>query len=162
MASIYTLTPAERGEMIDQAKATLRATGNDVSPSTLAKMLGCGEGTVQRWLNELGADSREGLRSRKDPAERKALILSAALTEAERVGFANITRKGIAAEAVVSESLVNKYLGTLPQLRRTVMRYAVNHENLAIIAQGLAARNAHAQKASDELQARALASLTKG
>lgn len=161
MATIYTASQKERGEMIATAKAELRDKGEAVSPSSLAANLGCGEGTIQRWLNELGDDSREGMRSRRDPETRKALILAAALTVAERVGISSITRKGIAAEAYVSESLVNKYLGTLPQLRRTVMRQAVKHEVLSVIAQGLASGNAYAQKASDELKARALASLTK-
>lgn len=160
--TIYTATPKERGEMIAAAKAELHAKGDTVSPSTLAAQLKCGEGTIQRWLNELGDGSRDGMRSRRDPETRKSLILAAALTVAERDGFANVTRKAIAAEAYVSEPLVNKYLGTLPQLRRTVMRQAIKHELLSIIAQGIAGGNAYALKASPELKAKALATLSKG
>ena len=154
-SSIYTASKEERGELIAAAKAVLAHKGYPVSPTTLAGELGCGESTVQRWLEEQG-DDRSGMRTRKAPGTRKTHILDAALVVAARDGFGNMTRKAIAAEAYVSEPLVNKYLGTLPQLRRTVMRLAVKHEVLAVIAQGLAANNQYALAASDELKAKAL------
>lgn len=162
MSKIYTVSESERREMIESAKIYLRSESVVVSPSTLAARLNCDASTVQRWLNELGDEGRKGLRCRKDSDTRKADILAAAMDEAEAMGFANITRRGIAKRAGVSEPLVNKYLGTLKQLRRTVMRQAVKHEHLGVIAQGLAARNQYALHASKELQARALASLTEG
>lgn len=162
MSKIYTVSESERRDMIELAKALLRDKGVVVSPSNLAECLGCDASTVQRWLNELGQEGRKGLRCRKDSDTRKSDILAAAMDEAEAMGFSNITRRGIAERAGISEPLVNKYLGTLPQLRRTVMRQAVKHEFLGIIAQGIVARNPYALKASDELQAKALASFNKG
>jgi AcrR family transcriptional regulator len=107
------------------------------------------------------SNNEKSMRTRKEPHARKSDILEAALVEASESGFNNITRKGIAERAGVSDSLVNKYMGTLSQLRRTVMRQAVKHEHLTIIAQGIVTRNPYALKASDELQARALASFNK-
>jgi AcrR family transcriptional regulator len=146
--------------MIAEAKETIISQERPVSPSSLAAQLGCGEGTIQRWLTELGDESRVGVRSRQSADTRKGNILAAALIVAERDGFHKMTRKAIATEAYVSEPLVNKYLGTLPNLRRTVMRMAIKHEVLAVIAQGIATGNAYATGAPEELKARALASLT--
>ncbi len=162
MSKIYTVAESERRDMIGAAKAELGRQGVTLSPSNLAAHLECSECTIQRWLNELGDEGREGVRSRLDPDTRKAGILTAAMDEASAVGFDNMTRRGIAKRAGVSEPLVNKYLGTLKQLRRTVMRQAVKHEMLPVIAQGLAARNQYALHASKELQALALASLSGG
>ena len=107
------------------------------------------------------SNNEKPMRTRKEPDARKSDILAAALVEAEESGFDSITRRGIAKRAGVSESLVNKYMGKLSQLRSTVMRQAVKHERLNIIAQGIVTRNPYALKASDELQARALASFNK-
>ena len=155
-----TSNTTERGERIEAAKQALRGAGSVVSPSTLAKELNVGEATVQRWLGELGEEGRKGVRNRMDVDSRKASILQAALDEASAAGVDKMTRKAIAERAGVTVSLVNKYLGTMIQLRRTVMRQAVKHSVLPIIAQGLASRNAYALKASPELKAAALASLS--
>ena len=162
MSKIYTVAESERREMIESAKAELNRQGVTISPSNLAAHLNCSECTVQRWLKELGDEGRKGVRSRLAPDARKAGILAAAMDEACDVGFDNMTRRGIAKRAEVSEPLVNTYLGTLTQLRRAVMRQAVKHEMLPVIAQGIATRNQYALHASKELQAKALASLTEG
>jgi len=127
------------------------------------------------------SNNEKSMRTRKEPDARKVDILAAALEEAAEYGVDSITRRGIAKRAGVSESLVNKYMGKLSQLRSTVMRQAVKHERLNviargivtpsksktssmylnIIAQGIVTRNPYALKASDELQARALASFNK-
>jgi AcrR family transcriptional regulator len=92
--------------------------------------------------------------------ERLAQILAAALRMASRDGYARITREGIAKAAGVSEALVTYHLGTMPELRRAVMREAIRVECLAVIAQGVASRDRHALKAPRELQQKALAALT--
>lgn len=96
---------------------------------------------------------------RKDSKTRKAEMISAALLEAEENGFTNLTRRSIANRCGVAEPLVNHYLGTLPQLKRTIMRAAVSKSVLKIIAEGLAIRDPHALKASDELKQQAIASI---
>lgn len=95
-------------------------------------------------------------RKRNDSTLRKDSLLNAALKMAEEVGFENINRIAVAEREGVSPALISKYFGALDQLKNDVMRRAVKSENLKVIAQGLVAKNRHAQKASEELKTRAL------
>lgn len=88
--------------------------------------------------------------------ERIAQILRAALEIAPRVGYNRMTRDEIARRAKVPPALVTYHLGTMPDLRRQVMREAIRVECLPVIAQGLAVRDRHALKAPDELRNKAL------
>lgn len=92
-------------------------------------------------------------------AERKIQILNAAVALATTDGYANITRTDVAELAGVSTGLVNKYYSTIPQLKRAVMRAAIQREVLSIVAQGLTAKDPQALKAPDELKQRAVASI---
>lgn len=161
-SSTNTATLAERGAMIAKAKEIITSQERPVSPLSIAKQIGCDESTIQRWLAELGDTAREGVRCRKPAETRKANLIDAALLVAERDGFLAMTRKAIAEEAFVSLPLVNTYLGTVKHIRKTVMTLAVKYEILPILAEGIATGNPYAKAASSDLQARALASLTKG
>lgn len=66
-----------------------------------------------------------------------------------------MTRECIAIAAGVSPALVSLRLGTMEALRRSVMRAAVKREVVPVVAEGLAAGDAQAKKASDELKKRA-------
>ena len=92
-------------------------------------------------------------------AVRKQDILAAGLHVAERDGFANVTRDNIAAQARVSGPTVQYHFGTMKQLRKELMRYAVRQKNLRVIAQGIAAGDPQAMKASPELREAALNSM---
>ena len=94
--------------------------------------------------------------------ERVAQILKAALElcEQEATTYNRLTRDEIAKKAGIPSSLVAYHCGTMADLRRDIMREAVRVENLPVIAQGLAARDRHALKASDALQRRSLKSLS--
>lgn len=94
------------------------------------------------------------------PADRIAQILSAALVVASKVGYARLTREDIAQRAGVPASLISYHLGTMPALRRKIMREAIRTECLPVVAQGLAIRDRFALKAPAELRARAVASLS--
>lgn len=96
---------------------------------------------------------------RKKAGERRDLILDAALQVAARVGYRHIKRDEIAEAAGVSAPLVSVYFKTMIEMRRQIMRAAVERECLAVIAQGLSDKNPHAVKAPLELKERALASL---
>jgi AcrR family transcriptional regulator len=98
-------------------------------------------------------------RERLTPKERKAIILDAALRLAVRVGYTSIRRDAVATEAGCSNGLVNKYYGSLKQLRRDLMREAVRVGNVTVIAQGLALNDQHARKASEDIKQLARASL---
>lgn len=89
--------------------------------------------------------------------ERIAQILASALTLcASSTTWSRITRDDIAAHAGIPSSLIAYHCGTMADLRRDIMREAVRTECLAVIAQGLAARDRHAQNAPDDLKQRAL------
>lgn len=91
--------------------------------------------------------------------ERTEQILAAALKQAGIRGYMRVTRDDIAFEAGVATGLVSLYMGTMADLRRTVMRHAVIQEVLSIVAEGLADRNPHAIAAPFELKERALQTL---
>lgn len=97
--------------------------------------------------------------TRLTPAVRKEEIIAAALRVAAKHGFENVSRAMIAEEADVAPGLVSNYWGTMPQLRRAIMREAVKQEDLVIIAQGLARGHTQAVKAPPELKDRAIATL---
>lgn len=99
------------------------------------------------------------MRRRLDKDVRKADILEHALAEAAAVGWAAMTRDGIAARAGCSAGLVSSYFGTMLELRRSVMRAAIKQGKLSILAAGLASGDANAAKAPDDLKQQALATL---
>lgn len=99
--------------------------------------------------------------NRMAPSEREIAVLAAALRVAERLGYDRCKREDIAKEAGISAGLVTKRLGTMVMMRRKLMRTAVKEGNLVIIAQGLAARDPQALKASEELRAAAARKLAK-
>jgi hypothetical protein len=84
--------------------------------------------------------------------DRREAIMTAALTVAAKVGY-------IATEADCSPGLVSAYLGTMPAMRRAVMRAAVARRVLAVVAQGLAMRDKHAMAAPEGVRAAAVRGL---
>lgn len=89
------------------------------------------------------------------PSDRKAELLACALRLAQRGHYASITRDAIATEAGVSSGLVSKYLGTMPAMRRLVMRHAIKAECLIVLGQGLAAGDKYARGAPGGLRVKA-------
>lgn len=86
-------------------------------------------------------------------------LLLDAIALAEIHGYNKVTRDGIAAKSGVAMGTVTNQLGTMQQLRRAIVRYAVRTENLAIIAQAVALRDPLVKKIDAGLKQRALASL---
>lgn len=80
-------------------------------------------------------------------ADRTAQLLAAALYLAARGGLDCLTHAAIAYQASVSPGLVVARLGTARQIRRSVMRAAVDRRILPIVAEGLALRDPHALRA---------------
>lgn len=99
-------------------------------------------------------------RTRMKPDDRRGEILAAALFLAQDKNYNTVSRDEIAERAGTSVGLVSRYFGTMPKLKRAVMRAAIKAEALPIIAQGLAAQDPHAMKAPQELKQRAVALLT--
>jgi AcrR family transcriptional regulator len=88
----------------------------------------------------------------KHPADRKAEILTAALETARTDGYRSVSRETIAARADCSPGLVSYYFSTMKRLRRAVMSAAIARRDLVVLAQGLAAGDAKARSAPDELK----------
>ena len=94
---------------------------------------------------------------RISPGARATELTAVALRLAREHGLANLTRDQIASEAGVASGLVSLRLGTMPAMRRTVMRAAVTQGVLEVIAEGLAHRDPHAMAAPLELRQQASA-----
>ena len=99
------------------------------------------------------------MKAGRKPIHEREVLMSAALIVAARYGYQNMSRDQIADEAKCSTGLISKYFGTMPQLRRAVMRAAVVRGNHTVLAQGLAAGDANAQEASGKSKRDALESL---
>lgn len=100
------------------------------------------------------------MRLRLLPDNRKADILAAAITIAEkRDGWRSLTRNRVASVAECSEALVSRYFGTMQDLRAAIMKHAIKTKNLRIVAQGLAADDPQAKRAKPELKSEALKTL---
>lgn len=89
----------------------------------------------------------------------KEHILEVAYTIAQRDGFGNLTRDGVAAEAGVAMGSVNHHWVKMSALREAVMQRAVEEENLELIGQGMALGDSVAKSAPLELRTRALITL---
>ena len=94
-----------------------------------------------------------------DKGVRKEQILSAALKLAESIGYTHVSRDKVAALIECAPGTITHSFGTMPQFRRALMRYAIAKGSLVVLAQGLAAKDTHAQKAPIDLRKKALASL---
>ena len=86
-------------------------------------------------------------------------LMSAALRVAARKGYNVMSRADIADEAGCSPGLIPQYFGTMPQLRRKVMRAAVTRKDMTVLAQGLAAGDPHAKAAGHDDKRNALEAL---
>ena len=97
---------------------------------------------------------------RMTPGDRRRQLMDIALKLSSEHGYKNITVKQISDAAGVGHTLYAHYFGNLNQLRVDVMRAAVKQSILPVIAQGLVVKDPQAMKASPELRARAIESLT--
>lgn len=93
---------------------------------------------------------------RLKPDARRAAIVDAAIKLSEGTHYLQVQRKQIAVALGVSPPAITYHFGTMEQIRDAVMCEAVKQENLAVIAQGLGARDAIAVRAPNELKKRAL------
>jgi hypothetical protein len=100
-------------------------------------------------------------RERLSAPLRRDQIVEVALALSARPGYTwqSVTRDQIGRECCITGQAVMHHFNTIAQLRRSIMRAAVRRENLAVIAQGLAAGDGQARKAGPDLRRRALGSL---
>ena len=72
-----------------------------------------------------------------DPRIRKQQLLNAAVELALQVGFSNMTRDSIAQFANVSTGLINFHFDSIKQLRKELIKLAIDKEILPIIIQAI-------------------------
>lgn len=100
-------------------------------------------------------------RNRLTPGIRKDQLMAAALDQSAKHHYARVTREQIAEAGGCSPGLVSAYFGTMPTLRRSIVRAAIHTKNLVVLAQALAARDTYAHDAPDELKAQAMIAVLK-
>lgn len=98
-------------------------------------------------------------RERKNPDERRELILQAAVDVATEAGLSAVTRAAVADRAAVAPGLISHYFRDMANLRAEIMGHAIENRILAVIAQGVAAGDPIARAAPDDLKLEALATL---
>ena len=81
-----------------------------------------------------------------------AIILKAAIEVAKEDGFDKLSRNAIVEKAGVSAGRVSQAYGTMNKLKRAVMRHAVQHKILEVIAVGLGIQDKTAMKAPAEVK----------
>lgn len=91
--------------------------------------------------------------------DRDNLILNAAIELAQEDSFQWITRDAVAERAGVSPGTVNNAYGTIADLKRAVLRAAVERRILSIIAEALGVKHPIAMEAPEDLRKEALATL---
>jgi len=91
--------------------------------------------------------------------QRRDKIMRAAVSEASRSGYRNMTRGDIASSAGVALGSINHEFGTMDGLRDAVMQEAVKTRRLDIVAQGLADGHAAARDAPAEMREAAVRAL---
>lgn len=86
-------------------------------------------------------------------------ILIAAVKEAQRVGFRNVTREALAELTGKSPASITYHWGSVPELHEAIVSYAIETRSLRIIAQALAEKHAKALKLSAQLKHKAVQSI---
>lgn len=91
-------------------------------------------------------------RTRIHPELRRGNIMKAARELAKQHGYDKITQTGIADAAGVSKGAVYKTCGTMQEIRRSIMRSAVELQIPVLIRQGIDNHNQIALRAPAELK----------
>jgi len=89
---------------------------------------------------------------RKDPKVRKEEVLNAAIKVAKNTPYTQMTRLQVSEMAECAEGTINRYYGTMNQLRKAVMRRAVRDGIVNIVSLGLALHDTQAMESNAELR----------
>lgn len=108
-------------------------------------------------FNSPEAIQKRVIRAARERGERETRILEAAIAMAKADGYQWITRAEVARAAACSAGSVNHAYGRMIELKRAVMRAAVDRGIVEIVAQGLADGSAIAATAPADLKQKASA-----
>lgn len=95
-------------------------------------------------------------KKRLKPEIRKNQILIAALSLAAEGHYTQVSRDKIAALCGVTGTAVQHHFGTMKQLRRAIIRYAIANSNHKVVAQAIIANDPAVSGLTDEQRAAAL------
>ena len=98
-------------------------------------------------------------RKRASPTSRRRQLLAVAVLLAKQEHYQLVSREDIAEKAGVSAALVTKCFGTMPQLRRDIIRAAIRNDVREVVAQAIASGDPRARKLPEKEKARALSVL---
>lgn len=131
-----------------------------IADGSFSYIMGCNFLDFIKELKNEGVDTlstmpNKVIKTRTDPTLRKDQILSVAISLSLECGYHRLKREEIAQRAGVSMGLVNTYFGSMPQLKRVVMRAAIKQGLIKIIAQGLKNNDPHAMRAPKQLRVQA-------
>jgi AcrR family transcriptional regulator len=99
--------------------------------------------------------------TKKTPETSKPAILVAAVKLAREQGLHKFSRIEVATEAGVGESTVSYHLGQMPAVRTAVVKYAVEHEIMSILADARAGRESVGVPMSEELRKKVAAYIAR-
>lgn len=116
---------------------------------------------IESTPEKLLIENLEVTKSRANPALRKQQIFNAALQVAKETGYASMTRPLIAEHAGIVPSLITRYFGSVEALKNEIIKHAVEHSVLEIVAQGLAQKDPIALNAPKNVKLRAANCLVK-
>lgn len=93
---------------------------------------------------------------RFDPVIRKTQILDVTMELSRKHGYTDVTKQMITDRIGTSATVVNRYYGTMNQLRRDIVRHAIANQDLTIIGQALVAKDPYVRKVPADLRKRAI------
>jgi len=99
--------------------------------------------------------------TKKTVDSSKPAILAAAVSLARKVGLFHFSRIDVANEADVGESTVSYHFGPMPDLRTAVVRHAVEHEILSILADARSSRESVGVPMSEDLRKKVAAHIAR-
>ncbi len=102
----------------------------------------------------------ETKKTRMQPKERAESIIKASIEMAIKDGYRQLKRDAVAEAAGVAYSMVNYVFSDIRTLQDEVLRYAIENDIIAIVAQGLVNNDPIAKGAPEAVKARAVESLT--
>lgn len=91
----------------------------------------------------------------------KPAILGAAVSLARAKGLHNFSRIDVAHAAEVGESTVSYHFGQMPELRQAIVKYAVEHEILSILADARASRESTGVPMNEDLRKKVAAHIAR-
>ena len=100
-------------------------------------------------------------RKRLPPSIRKQQILNAAIQLAQKNSYSEITRNELAAHARVSPPLIEYYFKNMGNLKKQLMRYAIEFNIIDVVAQGFLAKDKYVSKISIGLKRNVIRFLKK-